>query len=102
MVEHEPGKGARVRVVRLYAGAFRGKNIMLKITRIAAAGLMFATVFGAAPQAFAWACQAQANDGATGYSYNYPNRRAARQRALAECNARTYCECYIVDCQRHG
>jgi hypothetical protein len=86
MVEHEPAKGARVRDVRLYAGAFRGKNIMLKITRIAAAGLMFATVFGAAPQA----------------SYNYPNRRAARQRALAECNARTYGECYIVDCQRHG
>ena len=75
---------------------------MLKITRITAAGLMLATVFGGAPQAFAWACQAQANDGSSGYSYNYPTRRGARQRALAECSGTTYDRCYIIDCQRHG
>jgi hypothetical protein len=76
--------------------------MMQKMIKTAAAGLMLATVFGAAPQAFAWACQAQANDGASGYSYNYPNRRSARQRALAECNGTTYDRCYIVDCQRNG
>lgn len=75
---------------------------MQKMIKTAAAGLMLATIFGAAPQAFAWACQAQANDGASGYSYNYPNRRGARQRALAECNANTYDRCYIIDCQRNG
>ena len=76
--------------------------MMQKMIRIAAAGLMLATVFGTAPQAFAWACQAQANDGASGYSYNYPNRRSARQRALAECNVNSNYQCYIIDCQRNG
>lgn len=55
-----------------------------------------------APQALAWSCQAVADDGTYGYSYNYPNRRSARQRALAECDARTYDQCYIEDCQRNG
>ena len=52
--------------------------------------------------AFAWSCQAQANDGTYGYSYNYSNRRDARRRAKADCEARTYDECYIVDCQSNG
>lgn len=55
-----------------------------------------------AAEAFAWSCQATADDGTYGYSYNYPNRRGARQRALAECDVRTYDQCYIVDCQRNG
>ena len=55
-----------------------------------------------APQVLAWSCQATASDGTYGYSYGYGNRREARRRALAECNARTYDECYIEDCQRNG
>lgn len=55
-----------------------------------------------APQVLAWSCQAQASDGTYGYSYGYGNRRDARRRAVAECNARTYDDCYIVDCQRNG
>lgn len=55
-----------------------------------------------APQVLAWSCQAVASDGTYGYSYGYSNRREARRRALAECNARTYDDCYIVDCQRNG
>lgn len=62
----------------------------------------FGLLATAVPEAFAWSCQAQADDGTYGYSYNYPNRKRARQRALAECNARTYDECYIVDCQPNG
>lgn len=61
-------------------------------------GTMAATI----PEAFAWSCQATADDGASGWSYNYPNRRGARQRALAECNSQTYQKCYIVDCQPNG
>ena len=70
----------------------------LAFTALVVCGTLAAT----APQAFAWACQAAASDGSSGYSYNYPNRRGARQRALAECNAQTYDDCYIVDCQRNG
>ncbi len=61
-----------------------------------------ATLASSVPEAFAWSCQAAADDGTYGYSYNYGNRRDARRRALAECNARTYDDCYIVDCQRNG
>jgi hypothetical protein len=72
-------------------------------TKIATATFaLFAMLAASAPQAFAWSCQAQADDGTTGWSYGYGNRRAARQRALAECNARTYDSCYIIDCQRNG
>lgn len=69
---------------------------------ITATFALSAMLAASAPQAFAWACQAEANDGTSGWSYNYPTRRGARQRALAECNARTYDSCYIVDCQRNG
>jgi hypothetical protein len=55
-----------------------------------------------APQVLAWSCQAVASDGTYGYSYGYSNRREARRRALAECNARTYDDCWIEDCQRNG
>lgn len=75
---------------------------MHKITRRALAAAMLLTVLGVAPQAYAWSCQAEADDGTYGYSYNYSNRRDARRRALRECNARTYDKCYIVDCQRNG
>lgn len=61
-----------------------------------------ATLASSIPDAFAWSCQATASDGTYGYSYGYGNRREARRRALAECNARTYDDCYIVDCQRNG
>jgi hypothetical protein len=70
----------------------------LVYTALVVCGTMAATI----PEAFAWSCQATADDGTYGYSYNYPNRRGAKQRALAECNARTYDDCYIVDCQRNG
>lgn len=60
------------------------------------------TLAASVPQAFAWSCQATASDGTYGYSYGYSNRRDAKRRALAECNARTYDDCYIVDCQRNG
>lgn len=55
-----------------------------------------------APQVLAWSCQAVASDGTYGYSYGYSNKREARRRALAECNARTYEDCWIDDCQRNG
>jgi hypothetical protein len=74
---------------------FRSKALLCLI----AASGMLATSHA---DAFAWACQAQANDGASGYSYNYPNRRSARQRALAECNVNSSYQCYIIDCQRNG
>jgi hypothetical protein len=64
--------------------------------------VVFGTLAASVPQAYAWSCQATASDGTYGYSYGYGNRRDARRRALAECNARTYDDCYIVDCQRNG
>jgi hypothetical protein len=75
-------------------------NIGKKLTL--ASAVVISTFAATIPQAFAWSCQAAADDGTYGYSYNYPNRRGAKQRALAECNARTYDSCYIVDCQRNG
>jgi len=53
-------------------------------------------------EAFAWGCTAAARDGAYGYSYNYPNKRSAVQRALYECSARTYRRCYITQCNPNG
>ncbi|MBX9456190.1 MAG: hypothetical protein KL863_09295 [Rhizobium sp.] len=70
----------------------------LALTALVVCGTLAASM----PQAFAWSCQAQADDGTYGYSYGFSNRRDARRRALAECNARTYDSCYIVDCQRNG
>ena len=45
-------------------------------TALVVCGTMATTI----PEAFAWSCQATADDGTTGWSYNYPNRRGARQR----------------------
>jgi hypothetical protein len=53
-------------------------------------------------EVFAWGCTAVARDGSYGYSYNYPNRRSAQRRALAECSARTYRRCYISQCNPNG
>lgn len=67
-----------------------------------ALSIMTSVLAFSAQDSFAWACQAQADDGTTGWSYNYPNRKQARRRAIAECNARTYDSCYIVACQPNG
>ena len=72
-------------------------------TKFAFVALVVCGTFAAsAPEAFAWSCQATASDGTYGYSYGYGNRREARRRALAESNARTYDDCYVVDCLRNG
>lgn len=64
--------------------------------------VVWGTLATSVPEAFAWSYQATASDGTYGYSYGDSNRRDARRRALAECNARTYDDRYIVDCQRSG
>ncbi|MGV3553189.1 DUF4189 domain-containing protein [Rhizobium sp.] len=61
-----------------------------------------ATLATSVPEAYAWSCQATADDGTYGYSYNYPNRKQARRRAMAECQARTNYDCYIAACQPNG
>ncbi len=69
----------------------------LKYALIALMGMGFAASLQT--EAFAWGCHAQARDGTYGYSYNYPNRRSAAARALAECASRTYRRCRIVYCE---
>ena len=72
-------------------------------TKLAMAGLFIATLVGqSAPQAFAWGCTAVADDGAYGYSNNYPNRKSARQRARAESSARTNYNCQVTSCDPNG
>ena len=76
---------------------------MKRNTKFAIAGIFISSLLASsAPQAFAWGCTAVADDGAYGYSYNYPNKRAARQRARAECNARTSYECQVTSCDPNG
>lgn len=70
----------------------------IAVLALIAGGTLAATI----PEAYAWSCQATARDGTYGYSYNYPNRKQARRRALAECQARTYSDCYIASCQPNG
>ena len=59
-------------------------------------GTMAATI----PEAFAWSCQATADDGTYGYSYNFDNEGAATQRALDECATRATTDqtCEITEC----
>lgn len=72
-------------------------------TALALAGVFAMALFAeSAPQAFAWGCTAVADDGSYGYSYNYPNKRGARQRAKAECNARTNERCEVTSCDPNG
>ncbi len=51
--------------------------------------------------AFAWSCLAVARNGAEGWSYNYPNRGGAINRALSECYARGR-GCHVVRCNPNG
>jgi hypothetical protein len=76
---------------------------MSKKNKFAIAGALGALMLlGVQTEAMAWGCVAVANDGTYGYSYNYGSRKAARQRARQECNARTYDECYITSCDPNG
>lgn len=75
------------------------KTILKGTLAVSVASAMLAF---SAPQVLAWSCQAVASDGTYGDSYGYSNKRDARRRALAECNARTYEDCWIDDCQRNG
>jgi hypothetical protein len=59
-------------------------------------------LFVAQSEAMAWGCLARAKDGAYGYSYNYPNKRSAQNRALKECSIRTYYRCRVVSCDPNG
>lgn len=72
----------------------------LKYAMIALIGVGLAA--GLQTEAFAWGCYAQARDGTYGYSYNYPNKRSAAARALAECSVRTYRRCRVVYCKPNG
>jgi hypothetical protein len=72
----------------------------LKYTLVGLMGIGFAASLQT--EAFAWGCYAQARDGTYGYSYNYPNRRSASARALAECAVRTYRRCRIIYCKPNG
>lgn len=75
-------------------------NKKWKFALIGLMGLGFAASLQT--EAFAWSCLAGARDGASGWSYNYPNRRAAIRRALAECAVRTYYRCYLRYCNPNG
>ena len=46
-----------------------------------ATALTVSTLIASTAPALAWGCVAVSEDGTYGYSYNYPNRRSARQRA---------------------
>jgi hypothetical protein len=50
--------------------------------------------------AYAWGCLAESDEGSNGYSYNYPNKRKAAKRALAECVKRTSTSgwCEVTEC----
>lgn len=74
------------------------QNIKFAVAAVFASALVGAS----APQVFAWGCVAVANDGTYGYSYNYSNKKGARQRARAECDARTYDECHVTSCDPNG
>ena len=51
---------------------------MKKNWKFAIIGLMgFGFAASLQTEAFAWSCLAGARDGASGWSYNYPNRRSA-------------------------
>lgn len=76
---------------------------MRKTGRIfVAVAIASAAFIGSETQASAWGCFAQADDGTYGYSYNFNNKRGAKRRAEAECEARTYEDCYIVSCDPNG
>jgi hypothetical protein len=72
----------------------------IKYALIGLMGLGFAASLQT--EAFAWGCVAGARDGASGWSANYPNKRSAVRRALAECAARSYYRCYIRYCRPNG
>ena len=57
-----------------------------------------ALLIASASEALAWGCVAQANDGTYGYSYGFGTKKQAKRRAMAECDARTYDDCYITNC----
>lgn len=64
--------------------------------------LAVAASMSIAGEAMAWYCHAQARDGTYGYSYNYPTRWGAANRAIRECQARTYRRCRVIVCRRNG
>jgi hypothetical protein len=69
---------------------------------ILSGALALGVVMTAQTSAFAWGCTAVARDGAYGHSYNYPNKRSAAARALAECGKRTSRNCRVVNCDPNG
>ncbi|MDB5526036.1 MAG: hypothetical protein JWM58_3799 [Rhizobium sp.] len=76
---------------------------MKRNTKFVVAGaFVSALLASSAPHAFAWSCVAVADDGTYGYSYNYPNKKGARQRAKAECSERTYDDCHVTSCDPNG
>jgi hypothetical protein len=74
------------------------KRNLFMLAGLLASGMTFSET----TSAFAWGCNAVANDGTYGYSYNYPNKRGAMARARAECEARTYRRCRVVSCDPNG
>ena len=71
--------------------------------KLAIAGILASAAMGSsAPQAFAWGCYAQANDGAYGYTENYPNKQTARRQAKAQCQVRTNNPCHVTSCDPNG
>lgn len=74
---------------------------MTCMKRTGLAALVLATALAAShSSALAWGCIAVSEEGTYGYSYDYDNEGAARERALTECANRTTTEsvCEITEC----